>query len=124
MHKLFIQYAAISGAITVGLGAFGAHALKERLLNSGYLDTFQTAVSYQMYHSLALLFIGILYMKYPSGLLNYSGYAMMVGILLFSGSLYLLCLSGIKWLGAITPIGGLSFIIGWVLLFFAALKVV
>ena len=124
MHKLFIQYASISGAIAVGLGAFGAHALKERLLSSGYLETYQTAVSYQMYHSLALLFIGVLCIKYPSGLLNYSGYAMMAGILLFSGSLYLLCFSGIKWLGAITPIGGLGFIIGWALLFFAALKIV
>ena len=124
MHKLFIQFAAMSGALSVALGAFGAHALKERLTNAGYLDTFQTAVSYQMYHTLALLGIGLLALKYPSGLLQYSGYGMMIGIIVFSGSLYVLCFTGIKWLGAVTPLGGLAFIAGWVLLFIAVLKIV
>jgi len=123
MHKLFIQFAAISGVIAFGLGAFGAHALKEKLTNAGYLDTYQTAVSYQFYHTLALLIIGMVSLKYPSTMVNYSGYAMMTGIVIFSGSLYVLCLSGIKWLGAITPLGGLAFIAGWVLLFLASTKI-
>ena len=122
MYKLFIQFAALSGAIAVGLGAFGAHALKDRLTSSGYLDTYQTAVSYQFYHTVALLIIGVLAMRSPSNWINYSGYAMMVGMVLFSGSLYILCFSGIRWLGAITPVGGLAFISGWILLLVAALK--
>ena len=122
MYKLFIQFAALSGAIAVGLGAFGAHALKDRLTSSGYLDTYQTAVSYQFYHTVALLIIGVIAMRSPSNWINYSGYSMMVGMVLFSGSLYVLCFSGIRWLGAITPVGGLAFISGWVLLLVAALK--
>lgn len=122
MHKFFLQFAALSGMLAVALGAFGAHAFKEKLLANGYLSTFETAVSYQFYHTLALLGIGILSMKYPSTLIQWSGTSMVVGILIFSGSLYLLCFSGIKWLGAITPIGGLAFIAGWLLLFIAVLR--
>lgn len=122
MHKLFLQFAAISGFIAVSLGAFGAHALKTKLEASGYLDTYHTAVSYQFYHTLALLAIGLLAMKYPSTLISYSGYSMMIGMIIFSGSLYLLCFTGIRWLGAITPIGGLGFLAGWLLLFIAILK--
>lgn len=122
MHKLFLQFAAISGAIAVALGAFGAHALKEKLTTNGYLDTYQTAVAYQFYHTLALIGIGLLAMKYTSTWINYAGYSMMVGILIFSGSLYILCFTGIKWLGAITPIGGLAFILGWVFLLVAITK--
>lgn len=124
MHKIFLQFAAVSGAIAVGLGAFGAHALKEKLSNSGYLDTYHTAVSYQFYHTLALLAIGLVAMKYPSNWVNYSGYGMMIGILIFSGSLYVLCLTGTKWLGAITPLGGLAFIVGWIFLFISIAKTV
>lgn len=122
MHKLFLQFAALSGALAVSLGAFGAHALKARLTESGLLGTYETAVAYHFYHTLALLAIGLLAMKFPSATLNWSGYAMMAGILIFSGSLYVLSLSGIKWLGAITPIGGLAMIVGWVLLFVAVLR--
>lgn len=122
MHKLFLQFAAISGFIAVCLGAFGAHALKDKLESAGYLETFHTAVAYQFYHTLALLAIGLLSMKYPSSLITYSGYAMMNGMLIFSGSLYLLCFTGTKWLGAVTPIGGLSFLAGWILLFVAVVK--
>ena len=122
MPKLFLQVAAASGVIAVSLGAFGAHALKERLMQAGNLDTFQTAVSYQFYHTLALLAIGLLAVKYPSIWANYAGLSMIAGLFIFSGSLYILCLTGIKWLGAITPIGGLGFISGWVCLLIAVTK--
>lgn len=122
MHKLFLQFSAISGSLAVALGAFGAHALKNKLVASNTLDTYQTAVQYQFYHTLALLGIGLLALKYPSNWINYSGYGMMIGIIIFSGSLYVLCFSGIKWLGAITPIGGLAFIAGWIFLFLSIFK--
>ena len=124
MYKLFLQFAAISGMLAVALGAFGAHALKERLTESGYLATFETAVSYQFYHTMALLGIGMLAMRYPSVLIRWTGNSMMFGIVIFSGSLYLLCFTGVKWLGAITPIGGLGLIAGWGLLFVAILKTI
>jgi uncharacterized membrane protein YgdD (TMEM256/DUF423 family) len=115
-HKLFFVFAAFSGAVSVGLGAFGAHALKEKLTQNGYLETYQTAVHYQFIHTVVLLFMGLYAMKISNTLINTSGYLMIIGILIFSGSLYTLSLTGIRWLGAITPLGGLSFIIGWVLL--------
>ena len=100
--------------MTVGIGAFGAHALKPMLESSGRLETFETAVKYHFYHSLALLTLGIWASAKP-GLektsLSFWGFTL--GILIFSGSLYLLCLSGVTWLGAITPIGGVAFIVGW-----------
>jgi len=123
MHKLFLQFAAVSGAIAVALGAFGAHALKDKLTKSGTLDTYQTAVSYQFYHTLALLGIGLFAMKYASSWINYAGYSMIAGIIVFSGSLYILCFTGVKWMGAITPIGGLAFILGWVFLLVAIAKI-
>ena len=120
MSNIFIFIAAISGFLSVALGAFGAHALKSRL-DSHYLDVWSTAVSYQMYHSLALLCVALLLMKWPdTRALNVSGYGFCIGMLIFSGSLYLLCLTGIKWLGAITPIGGVAFLIAWVCLAYAA----
>ena len=122
MHKLFLQFSAISGSLAVALGAFGAHALKNKLVASNTLDAYQTAVQYQFYHTLALLGIGLLALKYPSNWINYSGYGMMIGIIIFSGSLYVLCFSGIKWLGAITPIGGLAFIAGWIFLLISIFK--
>lgn len=109
--------------LAVGLGAFGAHALKAKLEAEGTLATFQTAVHYQFYHTLALLAIGILITKYPSQWLTYSGYSMMLGLIIFSGSLYILCFTGMKWLGAITPIGGLAFIVGWACLLLAVMKI-
>lgn len=114
---------ALYGMTAVGLGAFGAHALKDKLQTSGYMATYQTAVQYHFYHTLALLGIAILCLKYNSQWLSYAGYSMTFGILIFSGSLYILCFSGIKWLGAITPIGGLALIAGWAFLLIAALKV-
>lgn len=122
MHKLFLIISSISGVLAVGLGAFGAHALKDKLTTEGTLDTFQTAVQYQFYHTLALLGIALFMTKVESSWLNYAGYSMAFGILIFSGSLYILCFTGMKWLGAITPIGGLLFILGWFFLLMTALK--
>lgn len=113
-----IQTAAIFGAIAVGIGAFGAHGLKPMLEATGRMETFETAVKYHFYHSLALFGLGILALIKPEWKklgLSYLGFTL--GILIFSGSLYVLCLSGITWLGAITPLGGVAFIIGWIGLF-------
>jgi uncharacterized membrane protein YgdD (TMEM256/DUF423 family) len=122
MTKLILSFASISGMLAVGLGAFGAHALKAKLETNGYLSTYQTAVQYHFYHTLALVLIGFLMIKTPSTWLNYAGYSMMIGMILFSGSLYTLSISGIKWMGAITPIGGLFFIAGWFFLLMAVIK--
>lgn len=122
MHKLILSIASISGALAVGLGAFGAHALKAKLEATDRLSTYQTAVQYHFYHTIALLAIGILMYKMESNWLNYSAYMMTGGILIFSGSLYTLCLTNMRWLGAITPIGGLLFILGWLFLLLAVLK--
>lgn len=122
MHKLFLIISSISGILSVALGAFGAHALKDKLQSEDTLDTYQTAVQYQFYHTLALLAIALLMTKYESQWLNYAGYSMTFGILIFSGSLYVLCFTGMKWMGAITPIGGLLFIAGWLFLLLTALK--
>lgn len=97
----------------VVLGAFGAHALKARL-EPAALAIFETASQYHFYHSLALLAVGLVALSQPqAGLLRFSGWLFFAGILVFSGSLYVLSVSGVRWLGAITPLGGLSFIAGW-----------
>lgn len=122
MHKLFLMIGSILGALSVMIGAFGAHALKDTLTSHGRLETFETAVKYQFYHVFALLIVGILLSRIDHKLLHYSGYAFIVGIVIFSGSLYILCLTNVgKW-GAVTPIGGVFFIIGWVLLFLGIYK--
>lgn len=123
MAKVALLISAISGLVSVGLGAFGAHALKTKLEAEGTFSTFQTAVQYQFYHTLALLAVGILMTKYSSPWLSYSAYSMIAGILIFSGSLYLLCFTGQKWLGAITPIGGLGLLLGWGFLIIFALRI-
>jgi uncharacterized membrane protein YgdD (TMEM256/DUF423 family) len=116
--KLFLLAGSLSGALSVMIGAFGAHALKSKLLANDRLDVFETAVKYQFYHSLALLVLGILILlKFESKLMDYAGYSFIGGILIFSGSLYILCLTNVgKW-GAVTPIGGLFLIAGWLLMF-------
>lgn len=120
MTKLFLMLASINGFMAVSLGAFAAHGLRDRL-SPELLNTFQTAVQYHMYHALALFGIGLLAVNYPtSALLKYSGYLFLFGIILFSGSLYVLSISGIRWLGAITPIGGISFLAAWASLFWFA----
>ena len=112
--KQILQLAGISGAIAVGLGAFGAHSLEALLIQNGRLDTFQTAVNYHFYHTLALFGIGVLATVKPDWKgISFAAWSMVLGILIFSGSLYVLSLTGITWLGAITPLGGLAFILGW-----------
>jgi uncharacterized membrane protein YgdD (TMEM256/DUF423 family) len=121
MIKTILMTASILLALAVALGAFGAHGLKSQL-STEMMQTYKTGVEYHFYHALGLLFIGILSVSMPSGLLNWSAILLFAGIFLFSGSLYVLTITGIKWLGAITPIGGLSFIAGWILLFLAVWK--
>lgn len=121
--KTILQTAAILGALAVGIGAFGAHGLKEILAETGRAETFETGVKYHFYHGLALFLIGILAIIKPEWKkLSLAAILMVVGIIVFSGSLYVLSLTGITWLGAITPLGGLAFIGGWILVFFAASK--
>jgi uncharacterized membrane protein YgdD (TMEM256/DUF423 family) len=113
MAKVFITLASLSGMLAVAFGAFGAHALKNRL-DDYAMGVFQTAVQYHFYHSLALLAVGIIALNYPqAALLRSSGWLFTLGIVVFSGSLYMLSFSGLRWLGAVTPIGGLAFIAGW-----------
>lgn len=113
MHKLFLLVGSISGMLSVMIGAFGAHALKATLEAHNRLETFETAVKYQFYHSLALIFLGLLMVQFQHKAFNVSGYGFIAGILIFSGSLYVLSLTGMTKLGAITPLGGLAFILGW-----------
>lgn len=121
-QKTILIIAGILGALAVGLGAFGAHALKNLLELSERTDTYETAVKYHFYHVLALLAIALLMNRFNSVYLGYSAWSFIAGIFIFSGSLYVLCLTGITKLGAVTPIGGLAFIIGWVFLVLAAAK--
>jgi uncharacterized membrane protein YgdD (TMEM256/DUF423 family) len=114
---LFLQLAAANGFIVVVLGAFGAHGL-EQFLPAAALDTWQTAVQYHMFHVTGLLAVSVverLFVK--SAALWWSGIAFLAGVLLFSGSLYVLAVTGVRWLGMITPIGGACFLLGWGLLF-------
>lgn len=121
MSKLMIAVGAASAFVSVAAGAFGAHALKERLAPD-LLAIFETGARYQMYHALALVLIGLIGLHRGSGMLNAAGWSMVAGTALFSGSLYILALSGVRWLGAITPLGGVAFLVGWVLLAIAALR--
>jgi uncharacterized membrane protein YgdD (TMEM256/DUF423 family) len=120
--KLFIGLGALAGAIGVALGAFGAHALKARL-SADMLSVWQTAVQYHLWHALGLVAIGLLAQHLPgSGAVRLAGWLLLVGIVLFSGSLYVLALGGARWLGAVTPFGGACFIAGWLALVFAVLR--
>jgi uncharacterized membrane protein YgdD (TMEM256/DUF423 family) len=127
MSKRFIQYAAILGALSVVLGAFGAHALK-KLVEADTVATFETGVRYQFYHTFALLAVGILYRRMPGKIMEWAGIFFISGIVLFSGSLYLLTYFnaietvGLQGIGAVTPLGGLCFVAGWICLFIQSLK--
>ena len=119
-HLFFLQLSAVSGILAVILGAFGAHKLKE-IISAEDIAIYETGIRYEFYHTFALLAVGILAYLKPSSLLNKSGYAFSIGILLFSGSLYGLSLRSVSevnlnWLGPVTPIGGLLLILGWLLL--------
>jgi uncharacterized membrane protein YgdD (TMEM256/DUF423 family) len=118
MDRLFITLGALSGFLAVAAGAFGAHALRDRL-TTAMLDIFQTGVTYQMYHAFALVGVGILLARFSidgSVWLTAAGWLFVGGSVLFSGSLYALSLSGTTWLGAITPLGGIAFLLGWLAL--------
>ena len=121
MHKGFLKAGASIGALSVILGAFAAHALKEKL-SADELAIFETAVKYQFYHGIALLIVGILYKEFRSKKMEWAGRLFILGIIMFSGSLYLLAylkstgVENLKAAGIITPIGGLMFILGWVFL--------
>lgn len=118
--RLLIQLAALLGGLGVAIGAFGAHALRPMLEASHRFDTFETAVRYQFYHALALLGIGILWTLRPElRSLSTTGGLWLGGVLLFSGSLYLLCFTGLTKLGAVAPVGGLLLIGGWLSLLLA-----
>ena len=125
--QLFIAMASISGLLAVALGAFGAHGLKNRL-TPDLMDVWHTAVQYHFWHTLALLGIGVLLAQgvlsqtTPSKWLVISGFLFTAGIVIFSGSLYILCLSGMRWLGAITPIGGTLWLMAWACLCYSAFK--
>lgn len=122
MTRFFLAVASILAGLAVAGGAFASHALRERLSDRA-LEIWETATRYQMYHALALMLIAILLTRpdnFTSMLLNIAGWAFIGGILLFSGSLYILSLSQIKWLGAITPFGGIAFLVGWTCLTLAA----
>ncbi len=127
MNRSFLITAALLGALSVILGAFGAHALKSKM-SPDALEIFETSVRYQFYHVFALLAVGVLYQYIPSNLILWSGRLFIIGIILFCGSLYMLTYfkaSGnqqMNWLGAVTPFGGLCFIGGWLLLALAIFK--
>lgn len=110
----WIRVGAAIGFLAVAFGAFGAHGLKERLAETGQAANFQTAATYQMYHALALLAVGFAgQSRGPSRILTFAGWLFLLGVLFFSGSLYVLSLTGLRWLGAITPFGGVFMLIGW-----------
>ena len=126
MHKGFLKTAALTGALSVILGAFAAHSL-QHLLSADSLQVFETAVRYQFYHVFALLAVAVLYKEFPVKLMIWAGRLFIAGMILFSGSLYLLCYvkyheMPLNWLGAITPFGGAAFIAGWIMLFCAVIK--
>ena len=122
MAKLFITLASLSGMLAVCFGAFGAHALRDRL-DDYLMGVFETAVQYHFYHALALLAVGVIALNQPQTvMLKSAGWLFLTGTIIFSGSLYILALTGTKWLGAITPLGGLAFIAGWACLAAAGWK--
>lgn len=122
MLKLFVFLGAINAFLTVALGAFGAHGLRGKL-DEYYYSVFQTGVQYHMMHAIGLILIGILAQWLSPATMNTAGWIMLGGIILFSGSLYVLSVTGMKWLGAITPIGGVLFLVAWAFVAYAALRV-
>jgi uncharacterized membrane protein YgdD (TMEM256/DUF423 family) len=122
MDKTFMLLASVFGALAVALGAFGSHGLSGRL-GAEQLNTYEIAVRYQFYHALALIGVVMAMGRWPSaGAALWAGWLFVAGILIFSGSLYLLVFSGMRWLGAVTPIGGVALIAGWLCLAWVALR--
>jgi len=114
MDRVFLVAGSLSAFLAVALGAFGAHGLEGRL-SPADMETFEVAARYQMYHALALLFLGLALERWPGPLGTWAGWAFLAGSLIFSGSLYTLSLTGVRGLGAVTPIGGLMLLAGWAL---------
>lgn len=122
--KVFLFLGALNAALAVALGAMGAHALKARLAPE-LLTVFQTGVQYHFYHALGMLLVGLAASRWPeSGLLPWSGWLILAGIVLFSGSLYVLSIAGLRGFGAVAPFGGTAFIVAWILFAIAVLKTV
>lgn len=116
MTSPFLFFSAVLAGLAVAMGAFGAHGLRDSL-SAEAMKVYQTAVNYHMWHALGLGLIAFVHQQFPDvKQLFWAGWLMLVGVIVFSGSLYVLAISGIKWLGAITPIGGVAFIVAWVLL--------
>jgi uncharacterized membrane protein YgdD (TMEM256/DUF423 family) len=122
MEKIFLLLASVLGGLAVALGAFGAHALESRM-SADLLATYEVGVRYHFYHALALIGVVAVLSRWPdAGAAVAAGWLFVFGILIFSGSLYLLAFTGVRWLGAITPIGGVAFIAGWACLAWVALR--
>ena len=121
MDRIFFVIGSVSGLIGVGLGAFAAHALKARM-DASLLATFEVGVRYQMYHALALLAVAWACTRWPGAAVTTSGWLFVLGTVLFSGSLYVLSLTGARWLGAVTPLGGAALLAGWACLAWGAWK--
>jgi uncharacterized membrane protein YgdD (TMEM256/DUF423 family) len=121
MTKTFILIGIVFACLSVVIGAFGAHALKNLLIQNQKQDIFETAVRYQFFHALAIICTGMLSYQFKVSL-HLASSSFLIGILVFSGSLYILSITNIKWLGAITPIGGVAFIFGWLVLFWEVMK--
>ncbi|MCA0456936.1 MAG: DUF423 domain-containing protein [Chloroflexi bacterium] len=123
MTSTFIVIAAINGFLGVALGAFAAHSLANHFSDKPRLEAnFKTGVQYHFYHTLAILGVAFASREFGSSLISLSGWLFLLGIILFSGSLYILSLTGKRWLGAVTPLGGLAFLAGWVCLALGALQ--
>jgi uncharacterized membrane protein YgdD (TMEM256/DUF423 family) len=119
--RLFFALGSVLAGLAVGIGAFGAHGLRN-VLSADDLATFETGVRYQMYHALALLAVAWAATRWETMTVVVAGWSFVAGIVLFSGSLYLLVITGPRWLGAITPLGGVAFLIGWALLAWTAVR--
>ena len=122
MIKVTLIWGAVYGLLTVAIGAFGAHGLHDILEANGRKETFEIGVRYMAYHSLALLVIGMLQQLFTGVSLNWAVYSMILGVLIFSGSLFTLSLTNLRFLGAITPIGGLLLILGWAKLIYGIIR--
>jgi uncharacterized membrane protein YgdD (TMEM256/DUF423 family) len=120
--RITLALAAALGMLAVGLGAFGAHSLEEMLIATKRVDVYKTAVAYHFYHVFALLTTGILMMSNTDKKLRYASWCFFIGVILFSGSLYLICMLDIRSIGILTPIGGVFFIVGWLMLLLSFLR--
>jgi len=121
LQRTFVALGALFAGLAVALGAFGAHALRASLAPRD-LEIFETGVRYQMYHALALILVGVLSAYRPQSSLLAAGWLFSAGIVIFSGSLYLLVITNTRWLGAVTPLGGVAFILAWISMAWASLR--